>query len=188
MTEATVTSCIFDACDFRGAHLGSATFSGSALRELPVRHDRLLSHHLPRVQADRAAPSPTRTCLSPSISGGDWSLVNLRSGNLRRLDLRSVRFGEADLYAANLTETDLREADLSGANLERARLTGADLRGARLDGINLPALDLHGVRLDLEQVMYLARCLGRGGGVTARVWVSASSSCSRLRQRRYFFS
>jgi hypothetical protein len=31
MTEATGTSCIFDACDVRGAHLGSATFAVSAL-------------------------------------------------------------------------------------------------------------------------------------------------------------
>lgn len=71
----------------------------------------------------------------------------LRSADLRRMDLSGARLGRAGLMRADLVEARLRQADLRGANLIGAYLNEADLSGADLTEANLGRADLHEANL-----------------------------------------
>lgn len=68
--------------------------------------------------------------------------VELSGKDLRTADLRDVDLSAAAIHGANLKGADLRGADLSGADLGAAALHGASLRGADLSGADLSGAGL----------------------------------------------
>lgn len=95
-----------------------------------------------------------------TITGGDWSFVNLRNHSLKGQKLTGVLLQEADLYGCDLQKADLRKADLTRAVLANAQTAGMDIRGAKVEGLDFMAFPVRGVRMDLDQAVLFAQSFG----------------------------
>ncbi len=86
----------------------------------------------PQVVNDFGVPVEPRTAAQAWLVGAD-----LRSADLRYVDLSRSNLTEADLRGANLSHAALGQANLRDADLRGACLDRADLSWARFDGANL---------------------------------------------------
>ncbi|MBS7174954.1 MAG: pentapeptide repeat-containing protein [Clostridiales bacterium] len=76
------------------------------------------------------------------------------------MDLSDINFSNADLRKCNMEYVVMHGADLSGALLSGARLNHADIRESRLDGVYMNDVKLGKTKIDLEQAVVIAECLG----------------------------
>jgi len=94
----------------------------------------------------------TDPAISTTLSGANFTPINLKEAPLGGLILRG-----ADLSCVNLGKADLIGADLGGANLveaklQKARLYHANLRGVRLARANVSGADLRFTNLESARV------------------------------------
>ncbi len=96
-----------------------------------------------------------------SVSGQDWSCIDLSGLQLDGIDLSDAYLEQVDLGAASL-----RNANLSGAILARAKLDGADFTGSNFENSNIGAVSARGS--DFTGCVFGSAKLSRGNFAAAR--------------------
>lgn len=109
--------------------------------------------------------------------------INLKSVNLRDIEvlcanLRAVDLGKAILIRSNLSGSTFTCANLSGANLGNAILSHADLRGANLTDTDLSNADLSHSNLNIANLS--GANLGDANLSHTLLWGADLSTCKNL--------
>jgi uncharacterized protein YjbI with pentapeptide repeats len=132
------------------ARITARARSLAALRRLDGEHRKSVLQFLSEAQLinrrERTLVEGETQELGPARIVG-LSGVDLRSADLRYINLSDVALNGALLDNADLREAELMDIDLGGANLSGADLSDADLRDAHLENADLRKAKLNGVDL-----------------------------------------
>jgi len=123
--DCTFTSCRFNCSVHDGSGFVNCTFTQCSFFDSTFTQCKLLG-------------SAFRRCTfgAFTITGGDWSFVDLTEADLIGSTITGVRMREIDLTGAQCSRATVRNVDLSGALLGGTNLSGTDLRGSLLTSLD----------------------------------------------------
>lgn len=159
LTEAESRGAVFEDCRFGNVRFNASRHTDSAFLRCAFVRCKLFEAEFTgcKFTGSEFKDSALRPL---TVTGGDWSFVNLAKADLHGVTVRDVRMREVDLSGANCDGATLAGVDLSGANLRGTRLTRCDLRGSDLTALDPASAEVRGARIDQEQAIVIAQSLG----------------------------